>query len=128
MDKRRPYPTFMSRRSTSKDEVPTVSAAALVLGGNLSVLMRSNKDLDSNPKVAKKTGLSTSSVSRLLNGQVDATLETVERIAQAFQVAPWQLLVPNIEPDNLPALQPRTKHEQRLLEGVRELARVMRET
>lgn len=128
MDRRQLYSTFMSRTSINKDEVPTVSRSALVLRGNLSALMKANKELNSNPKVARKTGLSTSSVSRLLNGQVDATLETVEKLAQAFQLSAWQLLVPDIEPDNLPALQPRTKQEQRLLEGVRELARVMRET
>jgi transcriptional regulator with XRE-family HTH domain len=128
MDGMLSYPTVMARRVTKMDEEPTASASAIVFGRNLSALMAANKELGSNQKVSKKTGVSTSTVSRLLNGQVDATLETVERVAKAFRVEAWQLLVPNLEADNLPELLPHTKHERRLWERLREVAREIKET
>jgi transcriptional regulator with XRE-family HTH domain len=117
----------MPRTATPKDEESAGSGTAKVLGGNLRALMQAHSDLGSNPKLAKKTGLSTSTISRLLNGQVDATLATIDKLAEVFHVTPWQLLVPNIEPGNLPALLPITPAERKLHERLRELMDEMKE-
>jgi transcriptional regulator with XRE-family HTH domain len=107
----------------SKDEESTASDTAKVLGANLTALMASNGDLNSNPKVSKKTGLGTGSVSRLRNGDVDANLSTLEKIAKAFELQPWQLLVHGLDPGNLPALLAATETERLLWERLKAMAK-----
>lgn len=87
--------------------------------------MASHSDLSSNPKLAKKTGLGTGSISRLRNGEVDPTLSTLEKLSKAFDVAAWQLLVPNIDPGNLPALLSASEAERKLWESLRQVAKEM---
>jgi transcriptional regulator with XRE-family HTH domain len=105
----------------------TKSAAAQVLAGNLNRLMAAHSDLDSNPKLGKKAKIGIATLSRLRNAEVEATLETLERLAKAFDVHVWQLLVPEIDPKNLPALQPVTEAERKLHERLRELAKELKE-
>lgn len=123
MDRVFPYPFWMSTKGDErerKQEASTASATAKVLGKNLQTLMASQADLCSNPKLAKRTGLGTGTISRLRNGDVDANLDTLERLATAFHVQPWQLLVPNIEPASLPVLQSVNEQERRLYERIRD--------
>jgi transcriptional regulator with XRE-family HTH domain len=125
MDKRLLYPTVMPR-DAQKDEELLASSTAKVLGDNLRALMAANPELGSNPKLAAKTRLGTGTISRMKNGAVDANLDTLERIAAAFGVEPWQLLVPGIEPGNLPTLQPISEQERRLYDRIAEAFRGIR--
>lgn len=113
----------MAKRGPTTDEVSTASDTAKVLGKNLEALMSAHPELDSNPKLGKKTDLGTGTISRLRNGLVNANLETLGKLASAFQVEPWQLLVPNIDPGNLPVLLAATEAERRLWERMKELAK-----
>lgn len=122
------YSHAMAQRDTETDEESTASSTAKVLGKNLTTLMAAHKDLNSNPKLAKKTKLSGSTISRMRNGQVDANLDTLERLSQAFHVEPWQLLVPNVEAGNLPVLMPISEAERKLHDRLRELAKEMKES
>lgn len=129
MDRRLPYPTVMPpRKQSASDEESTASSTAKVLGANLNALMAHHSDLSSNPKVAKKTELGTGTISRLRNGDVDANLSTLEKLSEAFGLHPWQLLVPNLDPENVPALLPVTEQERRLYERLREVAKEIKET
>jgi len=95
---------------------------AKVLGENVSALMAATPDLSSNPKMKKATGLSTSTLSRMRNGLVDANLDTLELIAAAFDIQPWQLLVPNLQPKNLPVMLIAGEREQALYKRFRTVA------
>lgn len=121
--------------STTK---PPASASArhktaIVLGVNVSALMaasaprpnapRGVADLSSNPKLAKKTKLGTGTISRLRNGSVNANLETLEAIAKAFDVEPWQLLVPVMDPNNPPVLQTAGDSERELYRQFKTIAK-----
>ena len=117
----------MPRKRVPDDEVSTASDTAKVLGANLRALMGSQPELSSNPKLAEKTKLGTGTISRLKNGQVDATVSTLEALAKAFDMAPWQLLVPNLDPSNRPTLQPVSEQERRLYERLREVAKEINE-
>lgn len=68
------------------------SKTAQALADNLNRLMKARADLDSNPKLGKRSGLSVSTLSRLRNGNVEATLQVVERLADAFAISPARLL------------------------------------
>jgi transcriptional regulator with XRE-family HTH domain len=117
----------MARKSKEPSEVSTASATAQILAANLAGLMAAHSELNSNPKLAKKTELSTGTISRLRNSDVDANLDTLERLARAFQVDPWQLLVPGMDPKNVPTLQPTSEAERRLYERIREMAKEIKE-
>lgn len=44
-----------------------------------------------NPKLARETGLSEKTISRVINGRKDPRLDTIERIAKAFEVSEQEL-------------------------------------
>lgn len=73
------------------------SRASKTLANNINLLMKDRLDLDSNPKLSKRSGLPVSTLSRLRNGKVEATLQVLERLAGAFEVAP-SLLISNDPP------------------------------
>lgn len=127
MDSSNYYPTVMKRGDSQKDEEPISSSTAKVLGENLVRLMAAHPDLNSNPKLAAKTRLGTGTISRLRNGAVDANMDTLERMARAFHVEAWQLLVPGIDPGNLPTLQPISEQERKLYERIAEAVKGIRE-
>jgi transcriptional regulator with XRE-family HTH domain len=109
------------------DEELLASSTAKVLGDNLRTLMAAHAELGSNPKLAAKTRLGTGTISRMKNGAVDANLDTLERIAHAFGMEPWQLLVPGLEAKNLPTLQPISEQERKLYARIAEAVKGIRE-
>lgn len=127
MDRVFPHTCRMSRKVAPKDEESTASSTAKVLGVNLQALMSAHPELGSNPKLAKKTDLGTGSISRLRNGEVDATLSTLQKIAKAFDLQAWQLLVPGLDPKHVPTLRHHTEQERKLYERIERLAREMKE-
>lgn len=68
-----------------------------VLAHNLRALMAKNPDLGTQKKVEKKAGVSQSSVSQMLRPDNPTAqspkLTHVEKVAQAFGLATWQLLL-----------------------------------
>jgi hypothetical protein len=94
MDRGFPYPDAVDTEEPSK--------SALALAANLNRLMKAPSALDSNPKLSERSGLPTSTISRLRNAKVEATLQVVQRLADAFSVAPSRLL------DDEPAAWPFT--------------------
>lgn len=49
-------------------------------------------------EVANKTGITNANISRILHGKTSPTLETIERIAKALGIEPYELL--KDEPDD----------------------------
>lgn len=90
-----------------------------VLARNLNALMDARPKLGSNPKLSKKIGASTSTIHRLRNADTDCTLETLDKLAQAFEVSPWQLLVPGFEPNAHPVLRTLSTQEAEMYERLR---------
>ena len=90
-----------------------------VVAKNLNALMQSHFDLDSAPKLAKKTKVGTGTISRLRNAKVDATLSVLEAIAIAYDLQPWQLLVPDLSPQDPPMLRDIPPAEQELYRRLR---------
>jgi len=75
--------------------------------------------------------LGQSSVSRILNGNQSPTLDLVDKIARAFQLQAWQLLVPGFEPTNPPMTRQEDERLRalyaRVQEQYSELQRAMQE-
>lgn len=116
----------MAKKTTAKQKETTPSATAKVLGVNLTALMGHHAELNSNPKVSKKTKLGTGTISRIRNGEVDVNLKTLEKLEEPFEVKPWELLVPGFDPANRPTLQPMTEQERKLYAKLAEVVKEIR--
>lgn len=90
-----------------------------ILAENLAKLMSSRPELDSQPKVAARSGLGQTSISRLLRQDASATTDSLDQIARAFGMEPWQLLVRGLEPFNMPRLKTVPERELELLDRLR---------
>ena len=88
-----------------------------ILASNLKALMLVNKhsqgDLFKLSKVAQST------IGRVLNMQVDATVGTIESVANVYRLQSWQLLVPNLEPSNPPVLREISDKEREFYEKIK---------
>lgn len=91
-----------------------------LVGANIARLMQSRPKLSSNTKLSERSGVGLGTVSRIINGETAATLDTLARLAAAFDLAPWQLLVPNLDATNPQILQSISSKEADLYKRLRE--------
>ncbi len=73
-----------------------------ILANNLRMLMSHN--MHSQGFVHKETGISQSTVGRILYAKVSATTDSVDSIARLYGLLSWQLLVADLDIQNLPTL------------------------
>jgi transcriptional regulator with XRE-family HTH domain len=85
-----------------------------VVGRNLAALMRHSAAYSSPKKLAARISASKSTVERIRSGAVACQIDTLASIAKAFDVEPWQLLVPGLDPANPPML----RHEDERLKAL----------
>ena len=97
------------------------SPQRMLFGDNIRRLMRSRPSLDSNPKLSVRADVGVATLSRIITCKTAATLDTVARLAEAFGLEPWQLLVPNLNVNNPQMLQVSSPEEIQLWERLREV-------
>lgn len=102
----------MVKRETLRDLKPVVAA-------NLRSLKKYRGM--SQDGIAAAAGISQSSVGRAMSGATAADLDTLAGLAKALDVQPWQLLIPDLKPDNLPVLRAVDAAEEALYERMRTL-------
>lgn len=90
----------MGRRSWHACAVPR-----LTLARNLRRLMDANPKLGTIEKIVAAGGGTNGTVGRMLQGETSARIDAVAQVARAFGLQPWQLLVPNLDPEHLPHLE-----------------------
>lgn len=98
-----------------------------ILAKNLAALMKASQLLKTQQAVAtatKRAGkpIDQKTVSRILKAEVSVQLDTVQAIAAAFDVEPYQLLVPGLNPKNPQVLRALSPEEENLYRAL-ELAR-----
>jgi transcriptional regulator with XRE-family HTH domain len=72
--------------------------------------------------LAAKSGASQATIGRILSDEgVDAGIETVDKIAKAYGLEGWQLMVAGMTPTNPPVLQPVSKEERAFYDKVKAL-------
>lgn len=98
---------------TTKIETKTV------LAENLNRLMACNLSLSSNPKLAKRSGVGLGTVARVRNADVSVNLDTLSSISTCFDLQPWQLLVPGLDPLHPPVLRSLSPAESELFDRLR---------
>lgn len=95
------------------------NATKFALADNLNRLMAGNLSLNSNPKLAKRSGLGLGTVARVRNADVSVNLDTLDSLAACFDLQPWQLLVPKLDPLHPPVLRSLSSAEAELFERLR---------
>lgn len=100
---------------------------AAVLRQNLKACMDSKHGPSTQDAVP---GVSQATIGRILNKdeKENTRIDTVAKIARAYGLETWMLLVPGMDPENPPVLQPVTQAERalyaQLQSTVRDLAKI----
>jgi transcriptional regulator with XRE-family HTH domain len=93
-----------------------------VLRTNVKALMDSEVGPSSQMELKRKSGVGQASIGRILSQKGENSgIETVAKIAKAYGLEAWQLLVAGMDPKNPPALAPVTKAERELWARLRAL-------
>lgn len=90
-----------------------------VLARNLKALMESKIGPTSEMALGRKAGVAQATIGRIKREEVAASIETVEQLATAYGLQPWQLLVAGMDPGNPPVLVPISKAERALYESLK---------
>lgn len=72
------------------------SAAFKALSDNLKKLMARHKQMRSQAAIGKAAGIDQTTAGRILNGKNAPSVDTLDGLAKAFGLEPWQLLLPNL--------------------------------
>lgn len=101
----------------SKDFAP-----AAVLRQNLRACMESGRGPSTQDGVL---GVAQATIGRILNEEKNENtrIDTVGKIARAYGLEPWMMLVPGMNPKNPPVLQPLTQAERALYAQLQSLVR-----
>lgn len=102
-----------------------------VVADNLKRLKQWRKDRGephSAEDIGKKAGVGHGTVDRATKGAASLTVANLEAIAKAYGLNGWQLLVPNLDPDNPPALRIITESEAKLYKQLQSLAKEITRT
>lgn len=100
-------------------EIDTASA----LWQNIQALMKKRYGDENLSRFAEDCGFAQSTATRIKQQRTAIGLDKLDQIARAFNLATWQLLVPGLDPENPPALQPVSDHERELYKRFRAVAK-----
>lgn len=76
--------------------------------------MRHHWGTENLSKLAREASLGPGTSSRIKGGETYVQLDTIESVAEVFDLAPWQLMVPDMDPSNPPVLVPVSAAERKL--------------
>lgn len=93
-----------------------------VLADNLRVLLASGTGPTSQLGLKGKSGVAQGTIGRILTEQTAARIDTVERLAKAYSLTGWQLMVPGLDARNPPTLRAMSPEEQALYDRLRQTA------
>ena len=86
-----------------------------ILAGNLQRLMATaSGETHTQIGLKRASGIAQATIGRILRQETDATIDTVQALAGAFDLHAWQLLVPHLDVKQPPTLRTLTKEEDRL--------------
>lgn len=81
-----------------------VSAAFEIVASNLEALMANSKFFKTQAAVGKAAKVDQKTIGRILNRTNEPSLDVIAKVAKVFDLEPWQMLVPHLEPSNAPML------------------------
>jgi transcriptional regulator with XRE-family HTH domain len=84
--------------------------ASQLLANNLRKLMASGRGPSSQLAIHKQTGVSQSTVGRMLSGETSSGVDTVQSVAELYGLQAWHLLLPDLDVRN-PQAAPMSQAE-----------------
>jgi transcriptional regulator with XRE-family HTH domain len=90
--------------------------------------MKSGRGPSSQLALRKKLGIGQSTVGRILSGENDTRITTLDQIAAAYGLTVWQFLTPNLDPKSPPVLRSVSLAEEALYSRLREAAEAITKT
>lgn len=93
------------RPGRRRQPLTNVTGVRLILARNVRALIESRGATEL--ELAESLRIPQTVLNRAANGTSDVRLASVEQIATAFGLNPWQLLFPGLDPRRLPVMQPR---------------------
>ena len=94
-----------------------------VIAANLRALMDKNKH--SEGELHNRTGLSQSTIGRILKCESAATVDTLDAIANVYGLSTWQIMVAGLDISNPPVLKQLTEKEEAFYKKMREAMKVL---
>lgn len=85
-----------------------------IVADNLKALMGAHPELDTLEKITAAGGGSNGTLDRMRRGASSCRIDALADVARVFGVDPWQLLVPRLDPHNLPHLDMDTHRAETL--------------
>jgi len=114
--------TNMPSLSADHPAVTSPSYSLTVLADNLQRLMdhhiKRKLELVSQSAIGRAASIDQKTVHRILNRVHEPSASVIGRLAKAFKLQPWQMLTPNLDPEDLPVVL--TSGELRMYEELRE--------
>lgn len=106
-----------SWRDHSRVDEKPISPALKALRVNLSrVIVHSGL---TEPQFAKRAKVDQKTVWRVLRGDNEPSLEILSKLAKACGMEPWQMLTPELEPNNPPLLAAQSERLKLVLDNIR---------
>lgn len=96
---------------------PTIPPLRTVLRDNVTALLRHSGHHKAGKVVwhalVTEYGIANGTAQRIKAAETSVGIEVLEDLAKAFRLQPWQLLVPSLDPTNMPVIG-MTETERRL--------------
>jgi hypothetical protein len=93
-----------------------------VVWENVAALMRYHWGRENLLKLGTDSGISPGGAARLKKKETHVQINTLEKVASLWQLQPWHLLIPHLDPANPPVLY-LTRAEAALYERLAESAK-----
>lgn len=100
---------------------------AQVLWDNVSALMTHHWQEENLNKLARKAKIGAATAQRIKDRETAVRIDTVERVAMAFDLKPWQLLMPDLDPSNVPVSM-LSETEKKLYSKLHRMKSIMEES
>jgi transcriptional regulator with XRE-family HTH domain len=104
-----------------------VSDSKQVLWRSVSALMQKHYGEENLSRLARECKFGPGTATRLKEATTSVGLDIIDKIARAFHVEPWELLVPTFDPGDRPTLQPLSEQERKLYARLAEAVKEIRE-
>ena len=97
-----------------------------VLWSNLQALMKHHFEKENLSELHRRSGIGLASLDRIKKQETSVGIDTLEKLADVFNLQAWHLLTPNLSPTNPPVIW-LTQTEHELYERMRSTAQQLAE-
>lgn len=93
-----------------------------ILSSNLKALMADHPEFNTQGKVGAKANLNQTTIGGILRCKNAPSIAQLDKIAKVFELTTWQLLYPDLDPNN-PPIRSMSQSETALYERFKSIAK-----